>query len=103
MCSIERRVFKDLAKFTGKTPVPESTFFKIETLPQAISSEFCEIFKKTFFYRTPRRLLLKQITPVYLFHLLLLLILLLLLLLLLILLLLLLLLLLLSSSFFDKE
>ena len=49
-------------KIHRKTPVPESLFIKVacqdlqlllkKTLAQVFSSEFCEIFKNTFFYRT---------------------------------------------------
>ena len=55
---------KNFAKFTGKhlcqSPLfnkvagPQAcNFTKKETLEQVFSCEFCEIFKNTFFYRTP--------------------------------------------------
>ena len=55
-------VLKIFCKIHGKTPVLESLFFfepqacnfiKKETLVQMFSCEFCEIFKNTFFHRTP--------------------------------------------------
>ena len=42
----KKGVLSDFAKFTGKTPVPES-------LTQVFSCEFCEISKNIFFHRTP--------------------------------------------------
>ena len=56
-------VLKNLAKFIGKH-LCQSLFFnknadvvcnyiKKETLAQVFFCEFCEIFKNTFFYRTP--------------------------------------------------
>ena len=68
--SIRREVFcgkgvlRNFIKFTGKQ-LCQSLFFnkaagvrpanllKKETLPQVFSCEFCEISKKTVFYRTP--------------------------------------------------
>ena len=50
----EKGVLRNLAKFTGKTPVSESLFNKVagkETL--ALSCEFCEISKNIFSYRIP--------------------------------------------------
>ena len=61
-CSIEKQpseVFckkgcsKKFRKIHRKTPVPESLFYEKETLVQVFSSEFYEIFKNTFFNRTP--------------------------------------------------
>ena len=39
-----------LNKIAGLRP---ETLLKKESLAQVFSCEFCEIFKKTFFYRTP--------------------------------------------------
>ena len=48
---------KNFANFTGKHHCLESLFNKVadlkETPTQVFSSEMCEIFKDTFFYRTP--------------------------------------------------
>ena len=38
---------------------------KKETLAKIFSCEFCEIFKNTFFYRTPSVALLKHVLPTY--------------------------------------
>ena len=47
-------VLKHFAKFTGKHLCFFLTkFAKKETLAQAFSCEFCEIFKNIFFLRTP--------------------------------------------------
>ena len=46
---------KNFTKFTGKH-LCQSLFFnkvEIDTLAQMLSCEFCEIFKNTFFLRTP--------------------------------------------------
>ena len=54
-CSMKKGVLENLAKFTGKQ-LCESLFFnKVAggTLAQLFSCEFCQIFKNTFFYRTP--------------------------------------------------
>ena len=58
-CSVRKGVLRNFAKFTGKH-LCQSLFFKKacnfvknETLAQVFSCEFCEIFKKTFSYRTP--------------------------------------------------
>ena len=59
----KKSVLKNFAKFTGKQ-LCQSLFFnkvagqacnfvKKETLVQVFSCEFCEIFRNTFFYRTP--------------------------------------------------
>ena len=59
----KKSVLKNLAKFIGKH-LCQSLFFnknadvvcnyiKKETLAQVFFCEFCEIFKNTFFYRTP--------------------------------------------------
>ena len=51
-------VLRNFAKFTGNN-LCQSLFFnkvadlKKETLAQVFSCEFCEIFKDTFFWRTP--------------------------------------------------
>ena len=62
-CSIKIGVLKNFTKFTGS--LCQSLFFnkvaglmpaallKKETLVEVFSSEICEIFKNTFFYRTP--------------------------------------------------
>ena len=58
--SVKKSVFENFAKFTGKH-LGQSlfliklacSFIKKETLAQEFFCEFCEIFKKTFFYRTP--------------------------------------------------
>ena len=47
-------VLKKFHKIHTKTPVPQAcNFIKKEALAQVFSSEFCEIFKNTFLYRTP--------------------------------------------------
>ena len=51
-CSIWKDVLKNFAKFTGKH-LCQSLFVKKETLAQMFSSEFYEISKNIFFYRTP--------------------------------------------------
>ena len=51
----KKGVLSNFAKFTGKTPIPDSlflrncNFIKKETLAQVFSREFCEISEKTFF------------------------------------------------------
>ena len=57
--SMRKGVLRNFAKFTGKH-LCQSLFFnkvaalivKKETLAQVFSSEYCEISKNTFFYRT---------------------------------------------------
>ena len=59
----ENRCSQKFRKIQRKTPVPESLLNKVrpeacnfiikETLAQVFSSEFCEISKNTFYYRTP--------------------------------------------------
>ena len=67
-CSI-KKVFLKFRKIRRKTPVPEflilwscrpesCNFIKKETLAQAFSSEFCEIFKSTLLQNISGRLLL---------------------------------------------
>ena len=46
-------VLRNFAKYTGKYRPEACNFIKKETLAQVFSSEFCEISKNTFFYRTP--------------------------------------------------
>ena len=54
-------VLTNFTKFSGKhlcqslflNKVVPATLLKKETLAQVFSCEFCEIFKNTFFYRTP--------------------------------------------------
>ena len=48
-CSMKKIVRKNSAKFTVK----HLQLIKKETLAQVFSSKFCEIFRGTFFYRTP--------------------------------------------------
>ena len=48
----KKRVLKHVSKFTGKH-LCQSLLIKKETLAQEFSCEFREIFKNTFFYRTP--------------------------------------------------
>ena len=43
-----------MSEIHRKTSVPETLFYKKETLPQVFSFEFCKIFMKTFFNRTPQ-------------------------------------------------
>ena len=43
----KKRALKSFAKFT------EKNFIKKEALAQVFSYEFCEIFKNTYFHRTP--------------------------------------------------
>ena len=59
-CSIKQGVLRNFTKFTGKelcqslfiNKVAEAcNFIKKETLAQVFCSEFCEIFKNTFFNR----------------------------------------------------
>ena len=50
---MQEGVLRSFTKFTGKHLCQSFFFFKKETLAQVFSSEFCEIFKNTFFYRTP--------------------------------------------------
>ena len=45
-------VLRNFAKFTGLKS-QACNFIKTETLAQVFSSEFCEISKNIFFYRTP--------------------------------------------------
>ena len=45
-----RKTFLKISQNSQKTPGPESAK---ETLAQVFSCEFCKMFKKTFFYRTP--------------------------------------------------
>ena len=45
----KKGVLKNFAEFTGKLGV----FIKNETPTQVFPCEFCEIFKNSFFYRTP--------------------------------------------------
>ena len=58
----KKGVLENFIKFTGKhlcqslcnfTKKEACNFIKIETLAQVFSCKFCEIFKNTFFYRTP--------------------------------------------------
>ena len=56
----KKGVFKNFTKFTGKHlckslffKVTDFNFIKKEILAQLLSCEFCEIFLKNFFYRTP--------------------------------------------------
>ena len=55
MCSIEKGVLKNFAKFTGKHLCQILFFSKVcnyitkEILAQVFSCEFCQIFKNTFF------------------------------------------------------
>ena len=53
-CSVTKGVLRNSAKLTGKH-LCQSLFFNIkkETPAQVFSSEFCEISKNAFFYRTP--------------------------------------------------
>ena len=53
--SVKKYIFKNFAKFAVKH-LCQSLFFSFsikQTLAQVFSCEFCEIFKNTFFYRTP--------------------------------------------------
>ena len=68
-CSVKKGVLRNFAKCTGKhlcqrlffnkvtglSPLLTglSNFIKKEALAQVFSCEFCEIFKNTYFYRTP--------------------------------------------------
>ena len=60
---------KNFAKFTRKTPVPESAsacnFIKKEPLGQVFSCEFCKIFKNTLLYRTSFQLILLYLNENY--------------------------------------
>ena len=50
----KKRCIYKFRKIHRKTPVPQAcNFIKKDTLAQLFSSEFCEISKNTFFYRTP--------------------------------------------------
>ena len=44
---------KNFSILTRKAPVLESLFNKKETPKQLFSSEYCEIFENSLFYRTP--------------------------------------------------
>ena len=57
-CSIRKVVFKNFAKFAGKTP-EACRFIKKETLAQVFSCGFCEISNNTFLQNTSGRLLLQ--------------------------------------------
>ena len=46
-CSVKKMFLKILQN------LQENTFIKKDTLAQVFSSEFCELFNSTFFYRTP--------------------------------------------------
>ena len=50
---IKRGVWDPSANYVPIYPGQASNFIKKETLAQMFSCEFCEIFKTTFFYRTP--------------------------------------------------
>ena len=47
-----KKVFLKILQISQETPVFESLFNKVAGL-QVVSCAFCEIFKYTFFYRTP--------------------------------------------------
>ena len=57
----KKGIFENFTKFTGKhlcqslffNEVAGLNFIKKEALAQVFSCVFCEIFKNTFFYRTP--------------------------------------------------
>ena len=52
----KKGVHKNVTKFTGKHMCQDllfNNFIKEETLAKVFSCEFCEIFKNTFFHRTP--------------------------------------------------
>ena len=51
-CSAKQGVLKNFTKFIEKHCFIKP-FIKKENLAQVFSSEFCEIFKNTFLYRTP--------------------------------------------------
>ena len=57
-CSV-KKVFLEISqnsheKHLHQSLLPEAcNFIKKETRAQVFSSEFCEIFKNTYFYRTP--------------------------------------------------
>ena len=51
-CSVGEGVFKSFTKFAGKHLC--QSFLLKKRLAQVFSCEFCEIFKNTFFYRTPQ-------------------------------------------------
>ena len=46
-----KKVFLNISQNSQENTCARVTFLK--TLPQVFSSEFCKIFKNTFFYRTP--------------------------------------------------
>ena len=54
-CSVRKGILRNIAKFTGKHlwRSPFLNFMKKETMAQVFYCEFCKIYKKTFFYRTP--------------------------------------------------
>ena len=61
-CSFKKGVLKNFTKLTGKhlcqclffnKVAGACNFIKKETLAQVFSCQFCEIFKNTFFKRTP--------------------------------------------------
>ena len=56
----KKGALENFIKFTGKhkslcnfAEKEACNFIKIETLAQVFSCKFCEVFKNTFFYRTP--------------------------------------------------
>ena len=51
--SVKKGVLRNFAKFTGKDLCQSLFFNKKETLAQVFSCEFCDIFKNTFFHKTP--------------------------------------------------
>ena len=49
----KKGVLRNFAKFTGKHLPQACEFIKKESLAQVFFCEICEIYKNTFFYRTP--------------------------------------------------
>ena len=50
---IYRKTLVPESLFLTKLQASACNFIKVETLAQVFSCEFCEIFKNTFFYKTP--------------------------------------------------
>ena len=70
-----RKVFLKISQNSQEKPVPESlfneatskacNFIKKETMTQVFSCKYCETYKNSFFYRTPRRWMLLNVASYY--------------------------------------
>ena len=52
-CSVKKGVLRNFAKFTGKHLCLRPATLLKKSLAHVFSCEFCEFFKKNYFYRTP--------------------------------------------------